>query len=286
MQNNYQQQNYQQSVYQQPQPQKSKLNIIIIALIVVIIVGAIIIIPGMAKKGDNNINEENITTTNSGVTDSCVVDEIYPSTNMDVTSNCVVDEIYPNHNINIGDTYTFGSYEQDHNLENGKDPIEWIVLDVQNSKILVISKYALDCQTYNRELTDVTWETCDMRTWVNDPFFRTAFSESEASKICTVTVTTEGSNSTSDKLFLLSADEADKYFFSETEKKCEPSVWAKKVGIRKNADNYCGWWLRTSGNSKSNAAFVDTYGKTNHDGTTVDTYAHGVRPAMWIDLAA
>ena len=32
-------------------------------------------------------------------------------------------------NIKVGDTYTFGAYEQDHSTSNGKEAIEWTVLD-------------------------------------------------------------------------------------------------------------------------------------------------------------
>lgn len=41
----------------------------------------------------------------------------------------------------------FGSYEQDGDSGNGKEPIEWIVLDEQDDKLLVISKY---CLVYSR----------------------------------------------------------------------------------------------------------------------------------------
>ena len=43
--------------------------------------------------------------------------------------------------ISVGDIITFGHYEQDNNLDNGAEPIEWIVLDVQDGKALLLSKY-------------------------------------------------------------------------------------------------------------------------------------------------
>ena len=65
----------------------------------------------------------------------------------------------------VGDIVYFGAYEQDNNTSNGKEDIEWIVLAKENGKVLVISKYALDCQEYNSTYTDVTWEACSLRTW-------------------------------------------------------------------------------------------------------------------------
>lgn len=39
--------------------------------------------------------------------------------------------------VKVGDTYVFGQYEQDNDLSNGKEPIEWIVIDVVNGKALI-----------------------------------------------------------------------------------------------------------------------------------------------------
>ena len=42
----------------------------------------------------------------------------------------------------------FGEYEQDNNLTNGKEDIEWLVLEVKDGKALVVSKYLLDCKPF------------------------------------------------------------------------------------------------------------------------------------------
>lgn len=49
----------------------------------------------------------------------------------------------------VGDYVFFGAYEQDNNTANGKENIEWLVLEVKDGKALVTSKYALDCKPYN-----------------------------------------------------------------------------------------------------------------------------------------
>ena len=46
----------------------------------------------------------------------------------------------------IGDYVKFGSYEQDNDESNGKEPIEWRVLDSKDGRKLLISRYALDSQ--------------------------------------------------------------------------------------------------------------------------------------------
>ena len=40
--------------------------------------------------------------------------------------------------VNIGEYVTFGHYEQDNNLENGKEPIEWKVLDKKDGRVLLL----------------------------------------------------------------------------------------------------------------------------------------------------
>ena len=47
----------------------------------------------------------------------------------------------------IGEILSFGAYEQDNNTSNGKEEIEWIVLDKKDDRMLVISRYALDNQS-------------------------------------------------------------------------------------------------------------------------------------------
>ena len=122
--------------------------------------------------------------------------------------------------VNIGEYVTFGHYEQDNNLDNGKEPIEWKVLDKKDGRALLISKYGLDCKRYNETNTHVTWETCTLRSWLNSDFLKEAFSSSEKSAIPTVILSnpdnpsygTEGGNDTQDQVFLLSLQEMQQYF--------------------------------------------------------------------------
>ncbi|MCR5846751.1 MAG: S-layer homology domain-containing protein [Lachnospiraceae bacterium] len=121
----------------------------------------------------------------------------------------------------VGDIIKFGKSEQDANASNGKEPIEWQVLKVESNRVLVISKDVLDNRRYN-ELNGVmlTWETCDLRYWLNNDFKNEAFNGSELARIPTVTVKNEdnesagieGGNDTQDKLFCLSISEIDELF--------------------------------------------------------------------------
>lgn len=80
-------------------------------------------------------------------------------------------------NVAVGEYIKFGKYEQDNDESTGKEDIEWLVLDKQDDKILVVSKYALDSKAYNENSEDITWEDCTLRIWLNNDFMDNAFSE-------------------------------------------------------------------------------------------------------------
>ena len=187
----------------------------------------------------------------------------------------------------------FGAYEQDNNTSNGKEDVEWFVLEIKDGKALVISKYALDCRLYNTSYTDVTWETCTLRKWLNNDFINAAFSADEKAMIPTVTVSadknthysTNPGNATQDQVFLLSITEVNKYFSSDGARRCKPTDYAVANGAYVSSFNgNCWWWLRSPGYDDRYAAAVDYAGGTSRMGRDVDDAHIAVRPALWIDL--
>ena len=202
----------------------------------------------------------------------------------------------------VGEYITFGSYEQDGDMSNGKEDVEWIILDIKGDKALVISKYVLDAQAYNAEYGDTTWETCSLRQWLNNEFISLAFSADELEKIQNTTVvaedneeySVEAGNDTQDKIFLLSISEADKYFESDEARECKATQYAIDEGCWVNDyPDYYGncdsWWLRSPGMAPFVAASVECDGCIS-DGSIDGVGGHvghddyGVRPAMWIEL--
>lgn len=190
--------------------------------------------------------------------------------------------------VEIGDYIKFGKYEQDNDLSNGKEDIEWVVLDEQDGKLLVISRYELDSQVYHEtnQFIDVTWETCTLRSWLNNNFYNEAFTKEEQNSIQTTTVIaednptyeTDAGDDTQDKLFLLSISEVKNYIVTDAAKYCWGTEYAEALG----ATGW--WWLRTPGKSQSTAATVTMAGEIIYYGNNIFTTGNGVRPAMWIEL--
>lgn len=199
----------------------------------------------------------------------------------------------PERTVNVGDYVIFGEYEQDADRSTGKEPIEWMVLDVQDNQMLVISKYGLDCASYNTVLTSVTWENCSLRDWLNNEFLDSAFSDDEQSMIRKASVPFDSNpyynpisgNSTKDNIFILSATETNKYFMSDYERQCQPTPYAVSRGeYVKHENGCCYWWLRTPGWDSQQAADMSNNGKVRYDGMFVSFGFGVVRPALWIDV--
>ena len=195
----------------------------------------------------------------------------------------------------VGDVIVFGSYEQDNDTSDGKEAIEWVVLEKNGDSLLVISRYALDGRVYDESYYgDITWEFCSLRRWLNNDFFSEAFSQSEQMRIeermvaAAVTPGSETSYSSSretmDRVFILSTEEAQQYLTEEL-KKCEATAYAAEQDVYiSKFTGYCRWWTRTSVSGRNDAAFVDSEGSL--DSGYSSTYSsNAVRPAMRIRTA-
>lgn len=194
----------------------------------------------------------------------------------------------------IGSEVAFGTYEQDNNNENGQEPIEWIALEKNDDRLLLISKDILDCRQYHLDdtNTDITWEDCSLRSWLNETFYDAAFSVEEQAMIKETTVmadknpeyATNPGNNTVDKVFLLSITEVEKYFGTDEERQCEATSYAVANGANEDYKGDYIWWLRSPGYSSNYAAYVDTSGYIEYYGDYVASNWNCVRPALWINL--
>ena len=207
----------------------------------------------------------------------------------------------------VGNYVSFGTYPQT-KAGNDATPIEWLVLARDGNKALLISRYGLDAQRYNKDTTSVTWETCTLRTWLNGTFYNKAFSSAEQAAILTTNVdnsknqcysgwSTNGWKNTQDKVFLLSYAEANKYFgvtydnSSNTKSRVAPTAYAiAQGGLTSNSNETADrtaagwWWLRSPGSDQRSAAYVFADGSL-YD-LSVGSDSASVRPALWVNIEA
>lgn len=193
-----------------------------------------------------------------------------------------------------GNLVYFGSFEQNNNTADGNEKIAWIVLAAEKEKVLLISEKILNSKPYNIERKSVTWETCTLRKWLNEEFLSAAFTEKEKAVVAETTVATQdnsekgakGGNNTNDKVFLLSLEEAGKYFTSDETRIATGTDFAENEGLNVYSESpYAGnaaWWLRSPGTYPISAADVYYSGDTGGVYDFVDNAYVGVRPAVWV----
>lgn len=167
-------------------------------------------------------------------------------------------------------------------------PIIWQVLDRQGERVLLLSRYILSYRTFHDKWGYVTWDNSEIRTFLNGSFLDMAFNSNEKYMLVTSKVeahensmcNVDPGHDTRDRVFLLSVQEAEKYFTLTSDRKCFGATENKK-GISAKAH---WWWLRSPGFNETNAASVREDGVISYN--YVQDIHGGVRPAMWVDVGS
>ena len=185
-----------------------------------------------------------------------------------------------------------GTYEQDGDTKNGKEPIEWLVVDRSEDgrAYYLISRYILDWRSFDtRSSFTGMWADCELRTWLNGSFMESAFSAEERDAIRETTL--EDTN-TKDSVFLMAHEDSrllirDEYRvglltpYAQQKERVSPSSSRAQLGSYRGF----GFWMR-SGQGGTNAGVLDAYasiGSMPNKGNYVKS--EGVRPAMWVDVS-
>lgn len=180
-----------------------------------------------------------------------------------------------------GDIVTFGRYEQDNITSNGAEKIEWIVLEVQSDRMLLLSRYGLDSERYHYRKVNVDWDTCSLRDWLNDTFLYDAFTRSERQSILS-----SGTSYYSDYVFVLSDAEAEEYMPRAKDRICYPTAYCAGQNVYVSPTTGGSWWLlRTPGDDGYKFVMsVNSDGTMDYDGGHVDSDRGVVRPAIWVSI--
>ena len=212
--------------------------------------------------------------------------------------------------VSTWDCVYFGTYWQNDTNRDGvadqndaKEPIKWRVLQVDGDDVFLMSDKNLDCQKYNNNEVDVTWETCSLRTWLYSDFYRKAFSTAEQNAIKVTTVEndknevygTSGGRATEDKVYIPSIKEISntKYGFDGVYSNRSNTRAVKNTvytAQRCKTKEYGAWWLRTPGANRQQAALVDgwgyVYGGKEYSGLSVSKEFLVVCPVMHISISS
>lgn len=166
------------------------------------------------------------------------------------------------------------------------DDIRWRVLERKDGKVLLISDRILDAIIFspkNEVISD--WKDSFIREWLNDYFYKAAFTEKEKNAIIESTIETDGVE-TEDKIFLLSTEDVTNrslYFTDDSERVAKQTVYAVRRGAQTGDESAGRWWLRTPGTRENTVQVVRANGSLAENSYTVMSNDCGVRPAMWVD---
>ena len=182
-------------------------------------------------------------------------------------------------NAKVGDYVKFGNYPQ--TATGAEKPIEWQVLAKEDNKMLVISRYGLDAKRFDDDSN--VWANSEIRKCLNVFFYNNAFNGREKKLINSSNLSDVG---TTDNVFLLSKEEAEKYFANDDSRRCKATDYAVKNGAYvadsslENGAGYSCWLLRSPDDSYISFVYID--GSFNYGG--YDDRRAVVRPALWINL--
>ena len=208
-------------------------------------------------------------------------------------------------NAAVGDTVFFGSYEQNGKEKGGTEAIAWRVLKKEENQLFLISQFALDCMQYNDEMAETTWETCSLRTWLNDSWYNSVFSDAEKKSILLSDVTadrnpgynTDPGADTKDRIYLLSTRETQTYFTTDQDRQCFMTSYTLSRGaytskpytpdgeiVEKNGKPACTWITRTPGDKPQQVSLVFYDGSVEYYGHEVNDCSFAIRPVMRISV--
>ena len=179
---------------------------------------------------------------------------------------------------------TMGNYY--YGEDKSKKPIEWIVLEDDGVRQLLLSKYVIDNTPYHSNGKILSWKDCSLRKWLNTIFIEKAFTEAEQNtlleteraKTQNIFYDTEDDPGCSDKVFLLSVEEVKHYLGSKERIGCHPTPYAEEKGVF--TQHFCLWWIRTPGDSFGMQAYIHAGGGITYDGCYQQRGQVGLRPAV------
>ena len=180
----------------------------------------------------------------------------------------------------VGQHAEFGKTEQDGDTSDGTEALQWKILAKDDSRALVVTDEVIDYRPYNSDRSKgSSWESCDLRDYLNSEFKNSVFSEEERSKI-------DGD------IFIPDLKTIEQYMPAPSERSGYPTQYVSSKLSNTQAPMLRWWtstvatgWTESSGNNGCYLVVVDTNGSAQElsTGEAVDQ-PQGVRPMMWVEI--
>ncbi|MBR5521790.1 MAG: hypothetical protein IKU54_07335 [Oscillospiraceae bacterium] len=174
----------------------------------------------------------------------------------------------------------------------GVDPMPWQVLENKDGRLLVISKYVIDCMPIDDFFRGHSeWRTSSIRRRLNREYIDALLTQKEKEMIAPVyidwddTLSLENTKGLSeDRFFYLSVKEAQRYFRTDRDRMAPVTKYAIRSMLWTVFDQYAHWWLRSPGVHPVDIFYVRDGFIMSENSTVQGSYFEhfGVRPAMYI----
>jgi len=176
--------------------------------------------------------------------------------------------------------------------------IGWQVLAVEEGRMLIIAKDIIECRPYHEGAGEATWEVSSLRQWLNGDFYAGLPAELQE-RVVSVSLSandseedvaiTGGIGYVEDKVFVLTRDEAKRYF-QQTNKRASGVHFSKTTLRNPEIHTYLRlnegkhqWVLRSAGKENATVLVIGAEGDSMYY-YPVEGANYGIRPAMWIEL--
>ena len=180
--------------------------------------------------------------------------------------------------VTIGTLVNFGSY--------GNAPLQWRVLYADDDELLLLSEYVVSAGAFQSdwEGRDASrYSASEVRAWLQGDFAAKVFSTQQSAALLPHT----GGAAGTDRVFLLSTAEVERYLPKTKDRKAAPhaAAGAGQVGFGGEplsmSGAYASWWLADAASDDFAARVVKPDGKL---GSQLVYYADlGVRPAIRVN---
>ena len=158
------------------------------------------------------------------------------------------------------------------------EPIKWVVLSESENSYFVVSLNCVDSQSFNYN-ANTGWKNSDLRVWLAEEFYETAFNETEKLSIKTTLVNNARNfeDYTEDKIYILSEDDIEsveygfRYFESEDslgsiinfKLRCsEGTDYSRALGVYDvvwQENEFEAYWIRTLASKSSSGSGGGSY---------------------------